>query len=154
VQGTGPGAFKVLANHVYDTPGSYTITTTITDDGGQTATAIGTATIGLYEGQAYSVSIQVAAPGPQPSYGTPYTATIAWGDGTSTPGDVSPLTSDSGVQLLVTGDHVYYEEGNYTVTATVTDPNSGYQASGTASVWVEDAPLAGYGTTITADAGT
>jgi hypothetical protein len=39
------GGFQVTANHTYTTPGTYTITTTVTDDGGQTTSFTSTATI-------------------------------------------------------------------------------------------------------------
>jgi RHS repeat-associated protein len=39
------GGFKVTANHTYTTPGTYTITTTVSDDGGQTTSFTSTATI-------------------------------------------------------------------------------------------------------------
>jgi PKD repeat protein len=95
----------------------------------------------------------VRAPGSQPSAGTAYTATLWWGDGTTSDATVTPLTGGSGpLQLAVTGDHVYPEEGTYAVTAVVSDP-SGNQTSASATAYVVDAPLAGYGLGLLAVAG-
>jgi YD repeat-containing protein len=158
VNGSG---FQVLGDHTYDNAGSFTITTTIVDDGGSTATATGNAsggpdTISLTEGQDESVSLTVAAPAPSgttPSDGTTYQATIDWGDGSTSPGDVTPLTGGSGnLQLDVTGDHVYTEEGSYTITATVDDPE-GDPTTASQPVTVNDAALDSSGQSFTAVAG-
>jgi hypothetical protein len=66
-----------------------------------------------------------------------FTATIGWGDGTSSTGT---LTATGNGGFLVLGHHDYTEEGTETVTVTVAD-NSSHTVSSTASAQVTDAPL-------------
>jgi PKD domain/Galactose oxidase, central domain len=72
----------------------------------------------------------------------PLSASINWGDGTSSAGSVSGTS--------VTGTHAYAEEGSFAVTVTVTDAR-GLSASGTATASVSDAALAVSGINISAD---
>ena len=66
-----------------------------------------------------------------------YTATIKWGDGTTSPGTVSPASGNS---LNVSGSHTYLSAGTDTVTVTVVDdgntstPGSTASGSSTATV--------------------
>jgi hypothetical protein len=46
-----------------------------------------------------------------------YTATISWGDGTSSPGSVARL----GFGFTVSGTHTYNEDGDYTISVGVAD---------------------------------
>jgi len=74
-----------------------------------------------------------------------FTATIAWGDGTTSAGTIT-----SGATFGVTGTHTYADEGNFTVTITVTDSaNQTGSATGTAAVGEADA-LSGTPLTINA----
>ena len=74
-----------------------------------------------------------------------FSATIAWGDGTTSAGTVT-----SGATFGVTGTHTYADEGNFTVTITVTDSaNQTGSATGTATVGEADA-LSGTPLTINA----
>jgi hypothetical protein len=66
-----------------------------------------------------------------------FTATIDWGDGTSSTGT---LTATGNGGFLVLGNHDYTEEGTETVTVSVSD-NSSHTVSSTASAQVADAPL-------------
>jgi PKD repeat protein len=65
----------------------------------------------------------------------PYTASIAWGDGQTTPGAISAPNGNA-----VSGTHTYSEEGAYTVSVTVTD-STGATATGSTSTSVADASL-------------
>ena len=56
-----------------------------------------------------------------------YTATIDWGDGTTTPGTVSGSGGAAG--FSVTGTHSYASEGLHTATLTITDVNDGATAT-------------------------
>jgi PKD repeat protein len=47
VAGSGDSDFDVLGYHTYATAGSYTITATVTDDGGQTVTLTGTTVVAV-----------------------------------------------------------------------------------------------------------
>src|SRR5439155_15359956 len=106
----------------------------------------------LVEGQVDSVALLVTpVGGSQLSSDTVYTASINWGDG-SGPLDATAELSDDGTHLLVVGDHVYTEEGSYTISATVYD-EVGDLSSGTTSVVVIDAPLEAWGENFTAAAG-
>ena len=70
----------------------------------------------------------------------PFTASIAWGDGLSSPGTISTGNS-------ISGGHEYTEEGSYTVTVTVTD-STGASASGSTSASVTDAAIGLTGTSL------
>jgi hypothetical protein len=68
-----------------------------------------------------------------------YTASIDWGDGTTSPGTVTAASVVAG-QYSVTGSHTYAEEGQYVVTVNI---STGYSATGSAQATetVRDAPL-------------
>jgi PKD domain len=64
------------------------------------------------------------------------TATIDWGDGSSSAGNVAP----SGAAYAVSGEHAYAEEGAFPVTVTITDAVNN-QATANTTITVADAPL-------------
>ncbi|TMD40078.1 MAG: hypothetical protein E6I89_04150, partial [Chloroflexi bacterium] len=67
-----------------------------------------------------------------------YSATIDWGDGSSSPGTVS----GSNGRFTVSGCHTYSEEGKYTIKVTITDvDNSGNTATTSSTATVADAAL-------------
>jgi parallel beta-helix repeat protein len=66
----------------------------------------------------------------------PYTASIAWGDGQTSPGSISALNANA-----VSGTDTYSEEGAYTVNVTITD-STGATATGSTSTNVADAAIA------------
>jgi hypothetical protein len=144
----GTGNFKVQANHTYVQPGSYTITSTITDSGGVATIIQATATVGIREGQQYQTVLSLALPDPvmssPPSY---YTTTINWGDGNNGNGTATPVCSYATGQLtgslLVTATHVYASSGTFTISATATNPYTNASSNGTKSVTVGDAILNG-----------
>jgi hypothetical protein len=76
-----------------------------------------------------------------------FTATIDWGDGTTTPGVVTGSLGS----FAVSGTHTYADEGGFTITVTVTDVANAQTASssGTATVAESDV-LAGTGLAISA----
>ena len=65
----------------------------------------------------------------------PYSASVAWGDGQTTPGAISAPNGNS-----VSGTHTYSEERGYTVSVTVTD-STGAAATGSTLTSVADASL-------------
>jgi beta-glucanase (GH16 family) len=75
----------------------------------------------------------------------PCTASIDWGDSSSSAGTISGTS--------VSGSHTYAEEGSKTVKVTVTDSAS-HSGSGSASASVADAALSGSGVSTTATQGT
>jgi len=122
------GTFTVTSIHTYNNAGSFTITITVTDmttrqigSGSGTATVNPppvnvsgqniTATAGVqFSGQVATVSDAAAT---DPSQ---FTASIDWGDGSST----SPGTVSGSGPFTVTGIHTYSSAGNFTITVTVT----------------------------------
>jgi hypothetical protein len=125
------GSLNVSGSHTYPEEGTYTVTTTITDEGGSTITVTSTATVGDAPLQAVGTnfsgtagvdpgSISLAyfadAGGPEPAGN--YAVSVNWGD--LTPLDTGTVNGP-GPLFSVTGDHVYAVAGTYTVTVTVTD---------------------------------
>jgi hypothetical protein len=158
----GGGAFTVDGSHTYATGGNYTFNVSVADDapGTATASANGTATIN-FAGQ---VVLTSATEGTALPNNTPvatfsdsnggdtagsFTATINWGDGTTTPGTV---VGGAG-SFTVEGGHTYADEGSDTasVTLTHTADQSTSTVSGAVSVAEADV-LTPHGTTIAANA--
>ena len=133
---------NVLGSHVYPEEGTYTLTVQLADDGGSSVTLSNRVTVtdapltatGLVlqtvEGQSFSGS--VATFSDQGSDAASYTASIQWGDGSSSSGTVS------GNSIL--GSHVYLEEGTYSVSVRVFD-DGGSSVTALALTQVADAPL-------------
>ena len=78
-----------------------------------------------------------------------FTATIDWGDGTSTAGTV---VAQSGGGFAVDGTHTYSDEGKYAITTTIKDVG-GSTASTTSNANIADAPLTATGLGITGTEG-
>jgi PKD repeat protein len=148
---SSPGVFTVSGSHTYAEEGSPLVTVKIADTGGATASVTGTAivadaplaatmqTLSPVEGTGLTNAVVAMFTDPDPAgAASDYTATINWGDGSSTTGTV---TSISGGKFGVSGNHTYAEEGTFTITATVAD--AGTSTSVKAPVTVADAALAG-----------
>ena len=75
-----------------------------------------------------------------------YTATVNWGDGTTTAGTITANTSGG---FDVAGAHTYAEEGYSFVTLTISDPDDQSSSAGGYS-YVKDASLHASGATVTA----
>ncbi len=128
------GNFTVFGAHTYTEDGSFTIATTLSDDGAgtATATATGTATISeatltatannlsTTEGTAFSGTVGTFTDPGSLDAGSAFTVTIAWGDGSSSSGTI---TGSNG-SYTVSGNHTYAENGSYTVTLTAFENNS------------------------------
>ena len=96
--------------------------------------------VSAVEGAPFSGAVAtVTDPGPAAT-AAEYTASIDWGDSSSSAGTVSGPT---GGPFTVSGTHTYGEEGSYTVTTTVTDVDTpSNTATATSAATVADAAIA------------
>src|SRR5262249_51720778 len=129
VGGSG-GSFTVTGSHTYTDEGSYTVGVQITDgnNSSDTATTSSTATIGdaalsasgkgtLPTGGSFSgvvASFTDAKPGGQVG---DFTASIDWGDGSTTTGAVAA----NGGAFDVSGSHVYSSTGSHDLSVSIAD---------------------------------
>jgi len=147
---SAPNANAVSGTHTYLEEGAYTVNVTITDSTGATATgstSTNVADASLTVTGAPVTTVESGSVGGRiasfsdadPNATTAdFSANINWGDQTTSPGAV---TSDGNGGFLVSGSHVYAEEGSYSVTVTVSDAG-GASTSATSSAGVADAAIA------------
>jgi len=143
VEADGQGI--VTAGHVYADNGLYAVRVEITDDGGLVGSLESSAQIlnvppeltpaddqTAVEGQALGIAVATftdpgftnTAAGSEETF----TATIDWGDGTPPEsGEIAIVPGQPGVPTsgTVNGSHTYLDEGEYTVTVSVADDDSG-----------------------------
>jgi hypothetical protein len=137
------GGFDVSGTHTYVEDGTYTATVTITDlADGNTVAPTTTATVdeqslsitakafSVPENSSASVLVATASDPGSPDPGTDFTATIDWGDGTTTPGTV---TATGGGDFNITGSHAYADEGSHSVSTTFLETSQAGFGSVTAS---------------------
>ena len=124
------GGFVLSASHSYGEEGTFSVSVRVADVGGSTATATGSATVadapltagslvlpsfavrGIPTGLVFNFhDANTAAPR------TEFTATINWGDGSTSSG----LVLGAGGSFVVAGLHIYTSTGPRTVTVTVLD---------------------------------
>jgi hypothetical protein len=160
------GTFTVQGSHSYTSSGTQPIVVTLSHDAAANATATSTADIAapitpaitvaalaVTGSEATSLSnVEVATftvPGTTMS-ASDFTATIDWGDGTTT---AATVAADRTAGFDVTGSHTYAEEGTFTFTVTVggNGATSGF-ATATASV-ADPAVVTQGGFTVVATAG-
>ena len=102
-----------------------------------TITAAGVA-VAATEGAAFSGTVATFTDPDTAALASEYTATIDWGDGTTSAGTIS----GSGGSFTVGGVHTYAEQGTDTVTVTITDAdNSANTATVTSTATVADAAV-------------
>jgi hypothetical protein len=141
----GGGSFSVSGTHSYTEEGTYPITVTITDidTPANTATAHSTAQVAdaaIAATCAASAVSPMSFSGPVASLtdanpnGTvaDFTATISWGDASSSAGTVSGPT---GGPFTVSGTHSYSSTGPFTITAKIVD-DGGSTATTTCAILV------------------
>ena len=134
-QSIGAGLYNILGMNTYTSPGTYQISVLVVNSTGQSATANSTAIVTAPTIIATGTTF-VETPGQQLTNQTvamftdtsgaadsSIVATINWGDGTTSLGQVvKPTLADV---YSVTGTHTYYSAGSQTipVTVTIADPN-------------------------------
>jgi PKD repeat protein len=119
-----------------DTSGSVSAVLPIADQLKVTATNIST-----FEGGSISGPLATFTDSNQARPAGAFTATVSWGDQTSTTGTVS---GGSG-QFSVSASHVYAEEGAYTIHVTVLQAPDSATAGATGAATIADAALAATG---------
>src|SRR5439155_9624408 len=126
------GSFTTIVTLAEDAPGtaSATASNTVTvTEGDVLVPASQQPIVSTLEGVAYSGAVATFTNTGYP--GNPaddFSATILWGDGTSSTGFVS---GGAGADLTVSGTHFYADEGVYSTTVTIQDDAPG-GATGTA----------------------
>jgi hypothetical protein len=139
----------VAGSHTYAEAGNHGVTVKINDVGGASASAASQArvadasfaavgqTVSANEGATASAALASFTDANPAAPATDSTATILWGDGTTSAGVVAPKV---GGGFNVTGSHAYAEEGSFPITVTMRDEDgASTQASG--AVNVADAAL-------------
>ncbi|HQU46172.1 MAG TPA: hypothetical protein PK867_25385, partial [Pirellulales bacterium] len=139
----GPESIKITVTHGTDTPKEFTDAVTVGDPavdvaGGATFTAAEAAT------PAPQIVATFSDPGSNEDPQTDYSAKIAWGDGSITAGTIAFNSLADDFSVTGGGDHVYAEDGSYTVTVTVSH-DSAPAASATSSAIVSDPSVVGAG---------
>jgi len=122
--GTDRSGSGMIVSKTYDTPGTYNVTLTVTDDAGNTGTASQGVTIGTSSAGGLNAAFTFSPSGPTAGSSVNFNAS------TSTSAD--PITSykwDFGDGTIVTTAspntaHTFGTAGAYTVTLTVTDTKS------------------------------
>ena len=128
---SGTQKYTIDGSHTYAEDGSYNISIDVVDDGGATTTVTGTATVA--EGmlsigpgtpftavETFSTGTQTVASfsdtALEPASG--YSATIHWGDGNDTLGNVMQTSPG---HFAITGSNTYAAPGSYNISVTLND---------------------------------
>jgi len=155
---SAPNANAVTGSHTYSEEGAYSVAVTVNDStgatsSGSTSTSVADAALTItgapviaVEGAAFSGTVASFTDADPNGIASDYSATINWGDQTSSSGTI---TANGSSGFAVIASHVYAEEGGYTVTAIVSDAG-GASATTTSSTSVADAAIALTGTRLNA----
>lgn len=139
------GSYSVSGSHTYAEEGSYPLSVTVKDSGSLSATGNGTAKVA---DAALTLTHFLAGPLPHLAAGvaatftdadparqvSDYTATVKWGDGTTS--TVKVYNNPIGPGFALAAGHRYASKGTYSVTLTVTD-QGGSQVSKTVTITVK-----------------
>ncbi|HEY6322737.1 MAG TPA: hypothetical protein VJA16_14370 [Thermoanaerobaculia bacterium] len=159
-------AFTVLAQHTYADEGSFTVTVTIADVSPGTGTATATDTASVAEsdslsgtgvsfaalaGTSFTTTVANFTDTFTGNAASDFTATINWGDATTSAGTVT----GGGAAYSVSGTHTYAGSGTFTVTVTLSDDAPGTAtAMATSTAHVAGAGLNAFPVTFAATEGT
>jgi len=161
ISSNGSGGFVVSGAHTYAEDGNYSMSVTISDVGGAGATASSSAQVGdasltatgspvsTVEGSVFSGTVATFTDANPNATASDFTALITWGDGHSSNGVISPISTGG---FAVNGVNTFAEEGNYAITMQIMDAG-GAGASTKTSATVADAPVQAMGTAINAAEG-
>jgi ELWxxDGT repeat protein len=139
----------VEGTHTYAEEGTYTVKVSVEKGAGlpnMVTTTVRVADAGIWtgreflrktEGQAFSGTVAMITDGSPMGKAGDFTATIKWGDGTTTTGTV---TQTSPGKFAVQGGHTYAAAGSYTVTVVVKDMG-GSTSTAKSTFLVDDAAL-------------
>jgi uncharacterized protein (TIGR03118 family) len=131
----GNGGFNVQGSHTYDEEGSHTVKVTITDQGKASTTA--SASVTVLDAQLTGSPDTITANQNQPIIDNvvaritdadpagaagDYSATIDWGDGTTSSADGVVANGNGGFDVL--GNHTYSQPGTYSVRVLVEDTDT------------------------------
>ena len=97
------------------------------------------------EGFAFDGSVAAFTASAAAAAASDFTATIDWGDGTSTTSGTVTSTGNGG--FLISGNHVYAEQGSFKVAVTLNDKSNNTVTAADA-ITVSDAPLLAIGDTV------
>ena len=153
---TGSGAtFTVSGGHTYATDGDYQVAVTMSDDAPGTATATADSTADVTSQLSGLITLSVPAEGTLVPSNAPvatftdttssdtsgdFTASIDWGDGTTSTGTVSGASGSFTVLAGGVG-HIYADEGLVVLGVTITDTLDSATLSLTSSQTVADADV-------------
>jgi len=138
--GDGTNATSVIVEHSYADDGNYNVTLTVTDDDGATSTSSATKTV-LNRSPVASFTESAT---------TVYTGEIIYFDASSSNDSDGAIVSyfwDFGDGINATGvmvDHAYMDDGNYTVTLTVTDDDGASASSSDTKTVLNRPPVASF----------
>lgn len=159
INGAG-GVFTISGSHTYAEDGAYTVQAVVDDPNGGVVTIAGAATIAEAPLSAAGVAVsgQEQTPltgavatfthggGAEPA--SDFTATVAWGDGTTSTGTVNEANGT----YTVNGSHNYVEDGAYAVTATINDASGRGSVTANTTASIAEAPLSATGAAVTGQA--
>ncbi len=148
----GSGSFSVSGTHTYSEEGTYAVTVTITDvdNAGNNAAANSTANVAdatlgascatpAVSSMSFSGNVASLTDANPFATASDFTATINWGDSSSSTGTVS---GPMGGPFAVSGTHSYAATGTFTITTSIAE-DVGSTASTTCSVIVFAVPSSG-----------
>jgi hypothetical protein len=151
--------FNVAGMHTYADKGSHTLTVSISDGDGSTASATPGATvadavltgagtnISVIEGAVFSGQVASFTDANSKAPISDFTVSITWGDGTAASSGTVSQPGGIGTAFIVRGTHIYAEKGSHTLTVAISDKDgSGTNPSSTATI--SDAALTATGTPV------